>query len=342
MGVLVVGAGLSGLTVARELADAGVSVDVIDSRSHLGGNTHDYRNDAGIRVHQYGPHLFHTSNQKVVDWLSRFTEWSPYEHRVKALLGDGRYVTLPVNAETTEIVGSDSLVDTLFRPYTRKMWGLELEQLDPSVLARIPVRSDMNEMYFPDDEFQALPTHGYTALAQSIADHPRISVRLESAYVHGMERDYAHTFNSMPIDEFFAFDLGELPYRSIRFHTFTAPVPRLLPVATVNFTHDEPFTRVTEWSHLPDHQGKPGFTTLTVEEPCDYRDNHRERYYPVKDVEGRNRSRYMEYARRVLPRMTFIGRCGLYAYLDMDQAVNTSLRTARSWLRDLGAMGPVA
>ncbi len=329
--ILVVGAGLSGAVVARELAERGFSVTVIDRRPHIGGNAHDAVNEHGIRVHTYGPHLFHTSNQAVVDWLSRFTEWLPYKHRVKALLSDGRFVTLPVNRETAAIVGSDRVVDTFFRPYTRKMWGVELSDLDPSILARVPVREDLNEFYFPNDTFQALPKDGYTSLFQRILEHPGITIRLDTPFEHGMERAYLHTFNSMAIDEFFSFKFGELPYRSIKFHTFSVPVPRLLPVATVNFTHDEPYTRVTEWKNLPGHGLSPGFTTVTIEEPCDYRDNSLERYYPVKDLAGLNRESYARYRCLPHPRMTFIGRCGLYAYLDMDQAVSASLATVRKF-----------
>ena len=144
-----------------------------------------------------------------------------------------------------------------------------------------------------------------------------------------MERGYAHCFNSMPIDEFFACSLGELPYRSIKFHTSTVPVPWLLPAATVNFTHDGPYTRVTEWKRLPGHGTNDCMTTLTVEEPCDFRDNAMERFYPVKDAAGENRRRAAAYAALVDPQMTFVGRCGSYAYLDMHQAVNHALSKAR-------------
>ena len=327
--VLVVGAGLTGSVIARELADAGVAVDVMEARAHIGGNAFDFVNEHGIRVHKYGPHLFHTSNMRVVQWLSRFTEWLPYQHRVKALLADGRHVTLPVNAETAALVGRDRILDVFYRPYTRKMWGLELEQLDPAILSRVPIREDLNELYFPDDKFQALPQHGYTAMFERMLDHPQLSLHLNTRYEAGMESGYAHCFNSMPIDEYFSFSLGELPYRSIKFHTSTFPVPVLLPVATVNFTHDGPYTRVTEWKRLPGHGANDCMTTVTVEEPCDYKDNGMERFYPVKDAAGENRRRVAAYAMRVAPGITFVGRCGSYAYLDMHQAVSHGLAKAR-------------
>jgi len=329
--VLVVGAGFSGAVIARELATRGYMVDVIDQRNHIAGNAYDYQNEVGIRVHQYGPHLFHTSNMKVVEWLSKFTNWVEYKHRVKALLSNGQYVTLPVNKETAQIVGSENVVDTFFRPYTKKMWGLEIESLDPSIIQRIPIRDDLNEFYFPSDSFQALPSEGYTNLIQNILDHLNIQVNLSTPFSHGMESKYLHTFNSMPIDAYFDFSLGELPYRSIRFHTVTLPIPSILPTATVNFTHDAPYTRVTEWKKLPLHGESQAFTTLTVEEPCDYKENGMERYYPVKDLAGANIDRYKKYKALTPENMTFIGRCGLYAYLDMHQAVSTALSISKEF-----------
>lgn len=330
--VLVVGAGFSGVTIARLLAERGFSVTVMDQRGHVAGNAHDQVHANGIRYHTYGPHLFHTSNEKVVNWLSQFTQWLPYQHRVKAMLSDGRLVTLPVNRETADIVGRERVVDTFFRPYTRKMWGVELEALDPDILARVPIRDDLNELYFPNDTFQALPVNGYTALIENILDHDGIEVMLNQSFDPSIERDFSHVFNSMPIDEYFGGDLGPLPYRSIRFHHVTLPCPRVFPVATVNFTHTGPNTRVTEWSHLPGHGRSEQSTLLTYEEPCDYRENNLERYYPLKDTKGENRALYQRYRDRVSPKMTFIGRCGLYAYLDMHQAVSSAQTVAEGFL----------
>ena len=194
------GAGLAGAVVARELAEAGFPVRVIDRRSHIAGNAYDEVNAHGIRVHKYGPHIFHTNNQRVVDWLSRFTTWIPYRHKVKAMLSDGRLVTLPVNRETKAIVGEANIVDTFFRPYTRKMWGLEIEQLSPDILNRVPVRDDLNEYYFPDDQFQAMPEHGYTAMVEKILDHALISVALDTSFTRSMEDGYEHVFNTLKLN----------------------------------------------------------------------------------------------------------------------------------------------
>ncbi|MEY2660944.1 MAG: hypothetical protein RLZZ123_2116 [Pseudomonadota bacterium] len=331
--ILIVGCGFSGATVARTLAEHGHTVEIIDQRGHIAGNAYDEVNEYGIRVHHYGPHLFHTSNEKVVKWLSAFTDWLPYQHRVKALLSDGRHVTLPVNRETAALVGPDRVLDVFFRPYTRKMWGVELEELDPAILQRVPVRDDLNELYFPNDTFQAMPKDGYTAVFERMLDHGQIQVRLNTSFSKSMEGEYDHVFNSMPIDEYFDFSLGELPYRSVKFHHHTLPLPSALPVATVNFTHDQPYTRVTEWKKLPGHGDHPSHTTLTFEEPCDYKDNQMARYYPVKDLGGVNLQRYRQYREMVPPHMTFIGRCGQYAYLDMHQAISNALAIAHEYLR---------
>ncbi len=331
--ILIVGAGFSGAVIARELAEHDYKVTVIDKRKHMAGNAYDYINEYGIRVHEYGPHLFHTSNQKVVDWLSKFTEWLPYKHRVKALLSDGKFVTLPPNLETSKIVGAENLFKIFYEPYTKKMWGMDAKDIDPGILSRVSARDDDNEYYFPNDSFQAIPKNGYTAIFEEIFNHPRINLKLNYPYQDGMYKDFYHTFNSMPIDEFFEYSLGHLPYRSIKFKTFTIPVPQLLPVPTVNFTHEGPFTRVTEWKQIPGHcLNNEFYTTITVEEPCDYASNNFERYYPVKDLQGLNRIRYKQYESLVSENMTFIGRCGLYAYLDMHQAINSSLEISKKFL----------
>ena len=331
--ILIVGAGFSGAVIARELAEAGHRVTIIDQRNHIGGNAYDYDHE-GIRIHKYGPHLFHTNNKEVVDWLSKFTEWVDYKHKVKAQLDDGTYVTLPVNRETKEIVGEENILDTFFRPYTLKMWGKTLDELDPSIINRIPTRDDDNELYFPNDEYQMMPKDGYTKLFENIFKHKYIKVFTGTKFSTSMEKKYDHVFNSMPIDEYFKYKHGELPYRSIKFHHKTVPMTRVLPTATVNFTHNGPYTRVTEWKNIPNHGIDPKQTIITYEEPCDYKDNNKERYYPVKDVDGVNRETYKKYKEMVdTDRMTFIGRCGMYVYVDMHQAISSALATAKRFLK---------
>lgn len=370
--ILVVGAGFAGATYARELAESGYRVEVIDRRPHVGGNAYDETVGTGVRVHRYGPHLFHTNNAGVVEWLRKFGEFVPYQHRVTALLPDGRnLVPLPINRRTINTVfgvalrdepevraflarmavpcekprnaaehlasqiGTD-LTDLFFRPYTKKMWALDLEEMDTSVVKRIPLRYDDEDRYFPGDKFQMMPRGGYAAVITCILDHPSISVTIGTAFDRVMLADFDFCFNSMPIDEYFDFVLGPLPYRSIRFHhweeTFDGGIGET-PV--VNYTDSACFTRQTDWSRIPCHvQLHTGRKTLTREEPCDYTENNLERYYPVKTSDGRYQAIYAQY--KVLAereaRLRFIGRCGTYQYLDMDQVINQSLQGVRAWL----------
>ncbi len=368
--ILVVGAGFAGAVHARTLAEAGCLVDVIDRRPHIAGNAYDEIDVTGVLVHVYGPHLFHTNNARVVEWVQRFGTWIPYEHRVQAQLPDGRLVPLPVNRHTiNEMYGISletdrdvqdflarigipvaapanaaeylyahlgrEITDLLFRPYTRKMWTLDLEDLDVSVVRRLPIRYDTEDRYFPNDKFQFMPRGGYTKLFERILDHSGIRVHLSTSYVHGMEAGYRHVFNSMPIDEYFGYNLGELPYRSIRFHRRHVQSWRLEGAAVINYTDSRPYTRETSWHLLPCHvRQKTGRRTLTIEEPCDYRENAMERYYPVKTADGRFVALYERYREMAadLRNMSFIGRCGTYQYLDMHQVINQSLKHAEGWL----------
>ncbi len=369
--ILVVGCGFAGAVYARELAEAGWEVDVVDQRGHIGGNAYDAIDRNGTRVHRYGPHLFHTNNRRVVDWLTRFGEFVPYEHRVQALLPDGRCVGLPINRKTiNEVFGvslTDSgsaraflrtqaldiaeptnaaaylaanigvvLTDLFFRPYTKKMWGLDLEEIDTSVVKRIPLRHDDEDRYFPDDEYQMLPRFGYTRVFENILDHSRIRVTLNEPFEPGMLRGFDYCFNSMPIDEFFDYRFGPLPYRSIRFHHDTVPLEYARGSApTVNYTDSGPLTRETDWSRLPFHRASNGsYKTVTREEPCDYMENNGERYYPVRTSDGRYQAAYAQYKQLAaeVAAITFIGRCGTYQYLDMHQVINQSLTHVSDWI----------
>ena len=368
--ILIVGAGFAGAVHARELAEAGHVVDVIDKRDHIAGNCYDYLHTSGVRVHRYGPHLFHTSNMRVVEWLSRFTTWLPYEHRVQARLPDGRCVPMPVNLDTVNavfgtgletpeevaaalaaraivrdpIVSAEDhlyaaigpeLTDLFFRPYTKKMWEMDLSQMAAAVVQRLQIRTDRETRYFPGDTFQAMPKDGYTRLFDRVLDHHGIRVRLGTAFERGMERDYDVCFNSMPIDEYFDFAFGELPYRSIRFHVEEHAFAQALPHATLNYTDAGPFTRETWWHNIAGHDVRSGPSVVrTIEEPCDYKANGLERYYPVKTSDGRYDAIYAKYKARAEGdgRMRFIGRCGTYQYLDMHQVINQSLAGVRKWL----------
>lgn len=371
MRILVVGAGFAGAVYARTLADAGHKVSVIDKRPHIGGNAYDFVDTNGVRVHLYGPHLLHTKLQRVIEWLTRFGSFIPYEHKVRALLPNGKLAPMPVNLDTVNAVFGTSyntaedveahlarvalqipeprnaaeylqshigteLTDLFFRPYTKKMWGFELEEMAPAVVKRIQLRTDRVDTYFASDETQMLPRDGYTALFEKIFDHPDIELRLQTVFVHGMQQAFGFCFNAMPIDEYFRYTLGDLPYRSIRFHTRTEADSAPWEAPVTNFTDAGPYTRETNWDALPRHRVEAtGRRTITKEEPCDYQDNNMERYYPVKTADGRYQALYEKY--RALaeaePDMEFIGRCGTYQYLDMDQVINQSLAGAERWLK---------
>jgi UDP-galactopyranose mutase len=370
--ILVVGAGFAGATYARELAEGGHLIDVIDRREHIGGNAFDETLDNGIRIHRYGPHLLHTNSESVVEWLRRFGKFVLYRHRVTALLPDGQtFVPLPINRRTINMVfglalqtedevrmflvrlavkieeprnaaeylasqiGTE-LTDLFFRSYTKKMWALDLEEIHASVVKRIPLRFDEEDHYFPTDKFQMMPRDGYTATIMRILDHPKIRVMIATPFEKVMLADYHFCFNSMPIDEYFDAVYGQLPYRSIRFHhreeRFEGGIGE---TSVVNFTDASRLTRQTDWSRIPCHvQQNTGRKTLTSEEPCDYTENNLERYYPVKTSDGRYQTIYQRYKElaNCEPRLRFIGRCGTYQYLDMDQVINQSLHGARKWL----------
>lgn len=364
---LVVGAGFAGAVLARSLAEAGHDVTVLERRGHLGGNAFDYVNQYGERIHCYGPHLLHgAADCKAVRWMSRFTDWVSYEHRVRALLADGSTTPLPVNRTTLEDVFGVSLntdaeaedflnalrvpidkpansgelflstvgerlTDIFFRPYTQKMWGVPPESLAVGIGARLPVRTCRDDRYFTDS-FQALPLDGYAAMFERIYDHPRIKVFLNTPYSKGDEAGFEHAFLSVPIDHFFDCIFGELPYRSILFEERVSSED--LPSSVLNFTDCGPHTRVTQWSLLP-NSGRSvggGVNTLTYERPCAMSDNPGEFYYPVQTPDSRRLlARYQDLAAG-LSNITFCGRTGLFRYLDMIPAVTLHLDMVESFL----------
>lgn len=328
MKVLVVGAGFTGATIARILAENGVQVDIIDQRDHIGGNAYDCVNEHGITVHKYGAHIFHTNNQRVFDWLSQFIPWVPYEHRVKAMLSTGELVTFPPNNETLERV--PDIIGTLYKPYTEKMWGVPFDSVAKSVIDRVKVRLDNGDLYFPNHKIQAIPKYGYTNLFECILDHTNIRVTLNTEFDLSFERDYDHVFASMPIDQYYYCKFGKLPYRSIEFRTVDLPCPRVFPVSVVNFTHTGPETRVIEWKNFPAHGVNDSVTTLTYEIPKQAT-TWAECYYPVNNEE--TALMYKQYSEIPNNKVTFVGRCGKYVYIDMDQAVNQGISAAINFLR---------
>jgi UDP-galactopyranose mutase len=357
--VMVVGAGFAGSVMAERLAaDAGKRVLVVDRRPHVAGNAYDHLDEAGVLIHQYGPHIFHTNSQEIVDYLSRFTEWRPYEHRVLAQVGDLQ-VPMPINrttlnllygldlrsdaeaaaflasrAEPVQVVKTSAdvvisavgreLYETFFQGYTRKQWGMDPSELDKSVTARVPTRTNTDDRYFTDS-FQAMPAKGYTHMFERMLDHPNIDLLLgvdfaeaRAAYPHH------HLVFTGPIDEYFGHRFGKLPYRSLRFQHETHACDRFQPVAVVNYpSEDVPYTRVTEYKHLTG-QTSPS-TSMTYEYPSAEGDP----YYPIPRPENQELFKRYEALALAQTDVTFVGRLATYRYYNMDQVVGQALATYR-------------
>jgi UDP-galactopyranose mutase len=370
MDFLIVGAGFSGTCTARVLAEAGLRCHVIDKRPHVAGNAFDCIDAHGVLVHQYGPHIFHTNSEKVFGWLSRFTGWRDYEHRVLAQV-DGRLLPMPINRTTLNglygleldeagaaaflervreprdalrssedvvlnSVGRD-LCDKFFRGYTRKQWGLDLSELGAGVAARIPTRTNDDDRYFTD-RFQAMPADGYTRLFERMLDHPNISV--------GLGIDFAEVRDSLarratvytgPIDAYFGHCFGALPYRSLRFeHEHLGDTPWTQPVGTVNFPNEHAYTRITEFKHLTGQQHAG--TSIVREYPCDGGDP----YYPIPRPGNEALFKRYEALAEVEPHVHFIGRLAQYRYYNMDQVVGAALALADRLVEAYPAEQPLA
>jgi UDP-galactopyranose mutase len=350
---LVVGAGFAGSVLAERLAtQLGKRVLVVDKRRHIGGNAYDRFDDAGVLVHPYGPHIFHTNSAEIYTYLSRFTGWRPYEHRVEASV-DGRLVPLPINLDTVNaiygmnlssfempawlekvaeprdaIVNSEDAVvakvgrdlyKKLFRGYTRKHWGLDPSELDASVTSRLPVRTNRDSRYF-SDTYQAMPLHGYTRMFEAMLKHPGIKVMLGTDYreiVHLVP--WQHMIYTGPVDAFFDHRYGRLPYRSVEFEHQNLPQERFQATGTVNYPNDGDYTRVTEFKHLT---GQRHATTSIVRE---YPRADGDPFYPVPRPE--NATLYERYRRDAdaMPNVTFVGRLATYRYYNMDQVVGQAL-----------------
>lgn len=361
---LVIGAGFAGAVAARTLADAGKSVRVVEKRSHIGGNAFDRVDKSGVLIHPYGPHIFHTNSERVFAWLSRFTEWRPYEHRVLAKVCE-QLVPLPINRTTINTlyglsldedgvkaflenvriprdplstsedvvlnsVGYD-LCEKFFRGYTRKQWGLDLSELSAGVAARIPTRTNDDDRYF-SDSYQAMPRDGYTAMFERILDHPLIDVVLETDFAPDHLRPKSqHLIYTGPIDAYFNFRYGKLPYRSLRFeHEHLSDQAMVQRVGTVNYPNDFDFTRITEFKHLTG-QSCAG-TSIVREYPTD----EGEPFYPIPRPE--NEAIYQRYkaAARREEGVIFVGRLAQYRYYNMDQVVAASLSACETLVKVTG------
>lgn len=353
---LIVGAGFAGAVVARELVDAGRRVLVVDRRPHVAGNAFDERDPHDLLVHRYGPHIFHTNGQRIFDYLSRFTAWRPYEHRVLGVV-DGRAFPFPINRDTLNSlygltldeaaaaeyfkrvreprapvrtsedvvlnsVGRD-LYEKFFLNYTRKQWGLDPSQLKAGVAARIPVRTNTDDRYFTD-RFQAMPLHGYTRMFENMLDHPNIRVETGVDFADVDDRgSYDHIVYTGPVDAFYGHRFGPLPYRSLRFeHEHLPEVAQYQAVGTVNYPNDHEFTRITEFKHLT---GQQHVGTSIVRE---YPQAEGEPYYPIPRDENEALFKRYETLALAEPDVTFVGRLAQYRYYNMDQVVGAALAAA--------------
>ena len=357
---LVVGAGFAGSVCARELADAGWRVLVVDARPHIGGNADDIRDAAGLLIHPYGPHIFHTNGKRIFEYLSRFTHWRFYEHRVLAQV-DGKLYPIPINrttinrlyglnldeagveaflaerrtqrlpARTSEdvvmnSVGAD-LCEKFFRGYTRKQWGLDLSELAAGVAARIPTRTNDDDRYFTDS-FQFMPAEGYTRMFERMLDHPNITVELGVNFADVRQRGgWAHVVYTGPIDAYFGHCYGPLPYRSLRFeHEHLANTAQYQPVGTVNYPNDHAYTRITEFKHLTGQQHTG--TSIVREYPQAQGDP----YYPIPSDENEALFKRYQALADVEQGVTFVGRLAEYRYYNMDQVVAAALAAAQRLL----------
>lgn len=350
---MVVGAGFAGSVMAERLASVyGKRVLVVEKRPHIAGNAYDHYNDDGLLVHKYGPHIFHTNSQDVFDYLSRFTEWRPYQHRVLASV-DGQLMPIPINLTTINqyfglsltafdveqflqkqaekrdtIKTSEDVIITkvgrelyekFFKNYTRKQWGLDPSELDSTVIARIPVRSNRDDRYF-SDKYQVMPKHGYTRMFEKLLDHPNIKVMLNTDYNEVKDLiPYKEMIYTGPVDAYFDYCYGKLPYRSLQFRHETHSVEKFQEAPVVNFPNEYPYTRCTEFKALTGQEHPK--TAVVYEYPTAEGDP----YYPVPRPENAELYRKYERLARDTQGVHFVGRLATYKYYNMDQVVAQAL-----------------
>jgi UDP-galactopyranose mutase len=357
---LVVGAGFAGATVAERLAaDAGKKVLICDRRPHIGGNAYDHYDQSGILVHKYGPHIFHTNSRDVYDYLSRFTDWRPYQHRVLASV-DGQLLPIPINLNTVnrmygtnltsfqvdeffrsvaqpraQIRTSEDVIiskvgpelyEKFFRNYTRKQWGLDPSELDAAVIARVPVRTNCDDRYFTDI-YQVMPLHGYTRMFERMLAHSNIMVLLNADYREVRQMiSHGEVICTGPIDEFFDYRFGKMPYRSLEFKFETRDVAVAQQAPVINYPNENAYTRVTEFKYLTGQEHHK--TTLVYEFPQAEGDP----YYPVPRPENQQIYRQYQALAGQTPGVHFLGRLGTYKYYNMDQCVAQALAYYRKVL----------
>ncbi|MBW4541210.1 MAG: UDP-galactopyranose mutase [Myxacorys chilensis ATA2-1-KO14] len=350
---LIVGAGFAGSVLAERLASqSGKKILICDRRTHIGGNAYDHHNNAGILVHRYGPHIFHTNSRDVFEYLSHFTEWRPYEHRVLASV-DGLQVPIPINLDTInklyglnltsfqveeflasiaepkeyirtseDVVVSKvgrELYEKFFRGYTRKQWGVDPSELDKSVTARVPTRTNRDDRYFTDT-YQAMPLHGYTRMFENLLSHPNIKVMLNTDYREIQKViPFREMIYSGPVDEFFDYRFGKLPYRSLEFKHETHDKSVFQPAPVINYPNEHAYTRATEFKYLTGQEHSK--TSIVYELPKAEGDP----YYPVPRPENAELYKKYKEIADATPDVHFVGRLATYKYYNMDQVVAQAL-----------------
>jgi UDP-galactopyranose mutase len=350
---LIVGAGFAGSVLAERLARGqNKKVLLIDRRPHIGGNAYDCHNEHGILIHQYGPHIFHTNSAEIFDYLSRFTEWRQYQHRVRAMV-DGRLLPIPINLDTInelyglnltpegmksylagvaekreKILTSEDVVvngvgrelyDKFFRNYTRKQWGLDPSELDAQVTARVPVRFNRDDRSFTDT-YQAMPARGFTHMFGNMLDHPNIKIMLNADYRDVREEvSFDQLIFTGPIDEYFDYCYGALPYRCLEFKHETHHRPVFQPAPVVNYPNEYAYTRVTEFKYLTGQEHP--LTSVVYEFPRAEGDP----YYPIPRADNAALYKRYQALAEATPGVHFVGRLGTYRYYNMDQVVGQAL-----------------
>jgi UDP-galactopyranose mutase len=350
---LIIGAGFAGSVLAERLATkCNKKVLIIDKRNHIGGNTFDYYDESGILVHKYGPHIFHTNSKDVFEYLSQFTPWRPYEHRVLGSV-DGQMVPIPINLTTinslyglnlcseevesffqskaekitpirtsADVVLSrvgKELYEKFFKNYTKKQWDMDPSQLDASVTARVPVRTNKDDRYFTDT-YQVMPKHGYTEMFSKMLSHPNIKVMLNTDYKEIIDViPHKKIIYTGPIDSYFDYCYGKLPYRSLEFKHETQDTEKFQPTGTVNYPNDQAFTRITEFKYLTGQQHPK--TSIVYE----FSKADGDPYYPIPTQENAEIYRKYQLLADTLTNVHFAGRLGTYKYYNMDQVVAQSL-----------------
>lgn len=364
MSILVVGAGISGATVANILSKKN-KVVVIDSSDHIAGNCYDYRDENGIMIHKYGSHIFHTSNKDVWDFLSQFTSFNTYMHKVIGLV-DGNEVPIPFNFNTIwkvfpktmaesiekkllsnykydtkipimEFMTQDDpelrflaeyIYENVFLHYTEKQWGYSPDNIDGAVTARVPVYLSRDDRYF-QDRFQGIPLEGYTKMIRRMLDQPNIEVKLNTPFTKEMVNDFDRVFYTGSIDELMDYENGPLPYRSVHFKMETYECEHYLPNSVINYPNNYDFTRIHEYKYyLNDKSVK---TVIAKEYSEDFVIGKNERFYPIpKDENIGLYNKYLDAAKKKYPNMIFLGRLGDYKYYDMDKAVLKALNACNA------------